>query len=174
LLLPTCLCLSGCKSDQRISPPKDRADEIARITEVKELTSILSEDPLALNRAAAALALGRLGDEQGVEPLIAALGDADAAVRRDITLALGQIKDWRVTAPLCGRLLHDNIADVRRAAARALHDSGDRKAMQCLVEALTDPNESVVYNAHRALIALTGRQDLGRSPSQWEGLIESE
>ena len=93
-------------------------------------------------------------------------------MRRDSALALGALGDARATTPLCRRLLGDDIPDVRRAAARALHDIGDRKAVGYLVEALTDPNESVVYNAHRALTKITGRDDLGRSASDWKEATE--
>jgi HEAT repeat protein len=160
---------SGCAS-QGIPEQEERVAEINAKSEVTELISILRDNGVPLNRAAAAGALGRTGDASAVEPLIEGLQDTDAGVRRDCANALGAIADRRATSSLCKVLLYDHIVDVRRAAARALHDIKDEGAVESLIGALTDTNDSVVYNAHRALVEITGRTDLGRSSAAWSAI----
>jgi HEAT repeat protein len=54
-------------------------------------------------RANAALALGHIGDERAVEPLVAALGVEDDPyfLRQAVARALGMLRDARAIEPLC-------------------------------------------------------------------------
>ena len=70
-------------------------------------------------RKAAAEALGQIGDPRTVEPLIAALKDADKGVRWVAASALGQIGDERAVESLVA-VLNDSSWIVCRAAAKAL------------------------------------------------------
>ena len=73
-------------------------------------------------RNAADGALGQIGPP-AVEPLIAALGDADEGVRKAAAEALGQIGDARAVEPLIGALKGRDDR-VRKAAAGALEALG--------------------------------------------------
>src|SRR5204863_7647773 len=51
-------------------------------------------------RRQAALAAGRIGDAQAVDPLVAALADSGPAVQAAVAFALGLVKSRRAIAPL--------------------------------------------------------------------------
>jgi HEAT repeat protein len=90
--------------------------------------------------AAAAHALGQIGDPRTVEPLIGALKDPNDVLRRHAADALGQIGDPRAVEPLI-IFLQDNDKYVRCAAAWALGQIGDPRAVEPLIGALKDPND---------------------------------
>ena len=92
---------------------------------------------------AAAEALGQLGDERAVEPLIVALGDSDSGVHVAVTQALGQLGDERAVEPLIA-ILRDSDSGVRVAAAQALGQLGDKRAAEPLLVALEDWTEFTV------------------------------
>ncbi len=101
----------------------DVVSDVSRISKMEEnrdvegLIRILKEEKN--NRNSAALALGDIGDARAVEPLIQALKDKNAGVRRVVADALGKIKDERVIEPLI-QALEDRDDDVRFRAAEAL------------------------------------------------------
>jgi HEAT repeat protein len=131
-------------------------------------------------RIRAAEALGRLGDVRAVEPLmealersyaytrsdesaiiaraLASLGertdeyllsglrDLDAQVRRRALLALAET--WRL--PLVGELA-DSDPETRRRAARRLGETSDERVVEPLLAALKDPEQTVRWEATRAL-----------------------
>jgi HEAT repeat protein len=92
-------------------------------------------------------------DPTVLDPLLSALGDADAAVRTLAVTTLGRLKDERAANPLV-KALHDRAADVREAAAEALREIGDRRAMEPLVAALKDESSGVRWRAASALDSL--------------------
>lgn len=69
-------------------------------------------------RWGAADALGRLGDERAVEPLVAAMEDPDPRVRKKAAWALGQLGDRRGQRPLLAAM-RDPDEDVREIAEEA-------------------------------------------------------
>ena len=71
-------------------------------------------------RKEAALALGIIGDERAVEPLIDALHDDDLEVREWAAWALGMVGDERAVEPLIDALLHDEDPRVRWRVIYAL------------------------------------------------------
>ncbi|MDW8325427.1 MAG: HEAT repeat domain-containing protein, partial [Anaerolineales bacterium] len=75
--------------------------------------------------------LGEIKDARAVEPLVAALGDAEAGMRRWAAWALGEIKDARAVEPLVAAL-DDADEDVRWSAALALGNIGDPRALPAL------------------------------------------
>jgi HEAT repeat protein len=99
-------------------------------------------------RAAAAVALGQLGDRRAIEPLLVSLADQYPNVRAAATEALGQLGDAAV-APL-SEALRDDDWQVRRAAAQALGQVSDA-AIDPLREALHDYNSRVRQAAAQAL-----------------------
>ncbi|HWZ85535.1 MAG TPA: peptidylprolyl isomerase [Thermoanaerobaculia bacterium] len=86
-------------------------------------------------RARGALALGRIGDAQAIEPLRALLGDSSAAVREEAALASGILGDERLAAPLVP-LLEDADPAVAARAAWALGVLGSGNGEQALAAAV--------------------------------------
>jgi HEAT repeat protein len=86
-------------------------------------------------RQGAAKALGEIGDERAVEPLMKALR-RDSYVRWSAVVALGKIGKSAVE-PLIGVLSDDNWR-VREYAVRALGEIGDERAVEPLIKALGD------------------------------------
>ncbi|PYR33818.1 MAG: hypothetical protein DMF93_24480 [Acidobacteria bacterium] len=78
-------------------------------------------------RRRAALAIGRVGLAQGVQPLVAALADMDPEVRQVAAFALGLIGDARARDPLVAAL-NDPSPLVEGSAAEALGLIGDAGA----------------------------------------------
>ncbi len=105
-------------------------------------------------RRNAAWTLGRQRDARLVEPLIAALDDADGSVRVRVVEALGNQKDERVIEPLARVLERDSDAEVRAYAARALGNTGDGRAVDALISALDDAEGVVRAAAASALGAI--------------------
>ena len=87
-------------------------------------------------RRAAVMALGVIGDARAVEPLIWALNDEYWNVNRKAEKALAMIGEPAVE--LLIRTLHDNSWGVRQRAAGALGAIGDVRAVEALIQALSD------------------------------------
>ncbi|HYP00107.1 MAG TPA: M56 family metallopeptidase [Pyrinomonadaceae bacterium] len=103
----------------------------------------------------AAIALAAMG-QSAVEPLIAALGHANASVRRNAAWAIGEvtggitIKRDSAVAPLLSAL-NDGDEWVRTAASRALGEIRDDRAAESLINALADSSARVREMAAWAL-----------------------
>lgn len=106
-------------------------------------------------RRRVAEALGKLEDVRAVEPLLSALDDEDAEVRREVMhalyiLTLDTNYDERVQET-CIRLLEDENWVIREWAAMCLGNVGDEKAIEPLRRVLSDEDESVRSQAASAL-----------------------
>jgi len=96
-------------------------------------------------RGRAAFALGQLGGEKAVEPLIKALtADKESGVRVTAAFALGRSGGEKAVEPLIKALTADKESGVRGTAAEALGWSGNEKAVKPLIKALTADKESDV------------------------------
>lgn len=131
----------------------------AGATAAQPLFDILANDPNPIVRENAAVALGKIGDEQGVTPLIGALRDADPGVRFAAAVALGKIGDIhdasQAAPPLINALKDSGSrADLRGASASALGKIGDPTAIGPLELALNDPDAGVRSAAQDALLKL--------------------
>jgi len=130
-------------------------------------------------RVAAARALGEMGDAQAVAPLLQALNDKDSKIRIAAAGALGEIRDGRAVeslihllghfklgepaamalgkigepavGPLILVLKHDNRIGPQEHASLALSRIMDVKAVEPLVRALQDKNDTVRKAAAEAL-----------------------
>jgi HEAT repeat protein len=113
-------------------------------------------------RRSAAIALGRLGDIQAVEPLIKILEskNEDPAVRLLATRAIGKLGDARSISSLI-EALKDEDEEIRMMAAEALGIIGDAKAVDPLIAALKDKEEYVRKNAAEALAKIDDSQAVG-------------
>jgi len=192
------------------------ADERARWTITKTLSAIwrfpalaqLGADESNIRRLAAE-ALGTVGDDRVVLPLITALQDSDEGVRRDVAVALGKLGDLRAVDPLIkalkrsyaqarsyesstisqalatlgksteGPLLIEFIdskaemasdkPETRREAIRKLSEVADERTIEVLAAALKDQDQSVRWEATRALGRVWGISvlvDLGDAKAQ--------
>nr|WP_255772422.1 HEAT repeat domain-containing protein [Methanothermobacter sp. K4] len=124
-------------------------------------------------RAAAARALGNIGDPRAVEPLINALEDQDIDVRISALRALASFRNERSVAAVEGYLndpledirknalitlaeldperglkqalaaLNDRSWVVRKAAARVTRNLGDERCLEVLIDKLNDPDMEV-------------------------------
>jgi HEAT repeat protein len=120
---------------------RGRAAEIFAINKDRNAVPVLLE---ALQgeyftvRSRAALALGKIGDPKAIQPLLHALKDEEDEVRIGACLALGFFKDPSTFDDVTNVLLDDPKIEVRRAAARALGNTGHPAALPYLMEALHD------------------------------------
>jgi HEAT repeat protein len=165
-LFSFCLSLSGCfpqpskssgeisttKSEVFIAIPtnaKDNSEEFA----IEELIGILdSVEVGARDKAIEELVI--IGSP-AVEPLINALRNGNYNTRKNVIIALGQIKDDRAVEPLMVAL-QDESSHVRREAAKALGLIKDTRAIDALILALHDENTSVKEQAAEALGEIGG------------------
>jgi len=90
-----------------------------------------------------------------VEPLIAALDDANPNVRAGAARALGKIGDQRALGALIFRLRHEPDPEVRKPLVWALHLGGER-AVAPLIECLSDADEWVRFGAVVVLAKIGG------------------
>ncbi|MBC8339511.1 MAG: HEAT repeat domain-containing protein, partial [Alphaproteobacteria bacterium] len=101
----------------------DAASEIVTGSVAEEVCGALSgvlHNGVDIHRCLAAQALGRIGDDRAVEPLIGSLLDEDEDVRTDVAGALSALADPRSAGQLMENLLGDPCTDVKLAAIDAL------------------------------------------------------
>ena len=143
-------------SAQSGTTPRD----LARMVEALKAT-----DPEV--RAAAAVALGRLGPAAApaAEPLVAAFTDADSYVRGAAAVALGQI--GQAAVPTLVRALADPNPETRWSAGIALGRIGraGAAAIPALMTAASDANDNVRY------VAVVALGELGRAASEATPLL---
>lgn len=112
---------------------------------------LYTADPQLAQRAARWL--GQFGGLAALEPLLDALTHAEASVRAEAALALGQLGREEAVPELCRLLLGDGNSMVREAAAQALGRLGQRAAVQALEEASKKDAKSKVRKAAAAALA---------------------
>lgn len=102
-------------------------------------------------RAAAARALGRIGDESSVAALVGAIEDRDPDVRREVVFALGQLGKPEALDALKRVAASNAAADERREAVLALGKVTGKSASSAILPFLADPNPAVRGDAALAL-----------------------
>jgi HEAT repeat protein len=128
-------------------------------------------------RSSAALALGEIGNETAVKPLIEILEtgkssegkksssiNADADIRKSAVLALGEIRSTASTETLIGIITDkEEGLEVRTAAASALGNIKDPKAVDALKQVLNDnttnANNTDTSIRNAAFLALSKTRD---------------
>jgi cyclophilin family peptidyl-prolyl cis-trans isomerase/HEAT repeat protein len=107
-------------------PSGQRAPVVVPPPPPPDLISLLSDGEARIRRRAA-LAVGRVGLRDGVEPLVSTLADADPEVRHMAAFGLGLIGERNAVAPLVAAL--DDVSPiVQGGAAEALGLIGDASA----------------------------------------------
>ena len=126
------------------------------------LKSVLVQGAAPLRRAAVQ-AMGDLADDWAIQPLEAALRDADPAVRAQAAQALGRLGDATAVPELIA-LLSDPENGVQNEALRSLSSLRDPRAIPSLTLALQSPDRYLRRSAAAALAALR-RRSRPRLPS---------
>lgn len=118
----------------------------------EELTDTLKTDGMKYLdiQIKAIQAIGEIGREEAVEPLIGELGDDEAQIRCAIALALGKIKSKKAVPKLM-EVLNDPLWYVRRDAAIALGMVGDPRSIEALIDKVSDKYQDVADNVAKAL-----------------------
>jgi len=123
---------------------------VADDTVVQTLTNFVDSNP-PLQRPTF-LALGRIGAEEAVEPLVEQLTAEEADVRSWAARALGLIGDTRTIEPLSTVLAEDEDDTVRASAAWALNRIGTAEAIAAVEPYADDRSYLVQVEAERASI----------------------
>lgn len=123
--------------------------------QVERFITLLASDDQML-RAAAADALGWIGDPRAVPPLLVIIDTPDdqEAVREIAAEALGKLGDTAAVPPLID-VLGDNSDWLRRAAAQSLGELGDPRAIEPLSALMGDESTMVQDAAFEALKRLS-------------------
>ncbi|HEY0875779.1 MAG TPA: HEAT repeat domain-containing protein [Vicinamibacterales bacterium] len=107
--------------------PRGRRPQVAPAPPAgPDLVKLLADDEARIRRRAA-IAIGRVGLPEGVQPLAGALTDTDPQVREMAAFGLGLIGDMAAAAPLT-QALADAAPLVRGRAAEALGQIGAKEA----------------------------------------------
>jgi HEAT repeat protein len=134
---------------------------IAPASAVPALAARLASEPDRAVRQTLVKALGRLGDDQGLDVLIAALKDRDMMVCHEAALALARFNSPAAFEALLETLQQKDSRESwqsRRFAALALGKLGDRRALPALIAILYDESDLVPPAAAEALGELGDRQ----------------
>ncbi len=159
ILLVSLLSLSAC------------APDIAQLEQSGDIPGLLKnldqDDPQL--RQAAIEALGRVGDSAALEPLLAALEEADPALSQAASQAaqqvLARLADPAAIPTLDQALQHSDPA-IRRAALDAIGRLGGVEALDPLAAALSDPQlELRQAAATRLAQVIQGLEQAGDSPA---------
>lgn len=134
---------------------------------------LLTDDPSPQIRATLASVLPQWSQDQAVPLLLNALADPDAAVRRNVLHALGNIGDWRATRPLIALLADDAL---RIPALEALGKCGDEQSIDVLLSHLLDREAGIevhlaaataLASFHTPVVAQTFRQAIEDPTLKW-------
>lgn len=139
--------------------------EISDMRTTPAVVSMLDDQTASLRREAAAT-LGKIGDLRAVSALLAALEDEEPQVRIAAANSLGVIGDITAVEPLCDRLGQSGAESA--AAARALGELRDPRAISALVDALQSAQASsdLSHAAAQALAEI-------RHPDAVAGLVQA-
>jgi HEAT repeat protein len=110
-------------------------------------------------RGRATYALGGIGSEKAVDPLITVLNSAkESIVRWRATYVLGVLGSEKAVDPLITALSKDKESLVRGSAANALGELGSEKAVDPLISALSSDKESDVLAGAASALGRIGSE----------------
>lgn len=139
----------------------------------EELVEILAnEAEPSYSRRSAISALGRLGDERAIEPLVSALQDKDRYLRREAAKALGELGSSAAIGPLI-KALEDSEEYVRRSAITALGVLGDARAIEPLEQMLEDQSFFTRSESEKSLRKIEERIKESALAKEREAELES-
>jgi HEAT repeat protein len=98
---------------------------------------------------------------------VRALSTPNLQVTRFAAEALGRLKEPTATWPLVELLKTATDGNVRGAAAQALGEIGDARAVPALIDLLDSQDLALRETGRQALVRLTGT-DYGTSPARWK------
>ncbi len=141
-------------SDSSSGVSSNAAEALGRLGNKRAVEPLIKAlgDPDSYVRRDAAEALGRLGNKRAVEPLITRLSDSNSNIRSNAAQALerlGATKEQIVAGYI--EALDSSDLDVRRDAARILGELGNKRAVEPLINRLSDSNSNIRSNAAQAL-----------------------
>jgi len=99
-----------------------------------------------VHRCNAAKALGRIGGDASVQPLVAALLDEDEDVRTDAAHALLELADPRAGQQLYENLLGDPCTEVKLAAIGTLAKLQDKRVIPLLRRLVRERDSEIVWD----------------------------
>ena len=141
--------------------PRGRRPQVAAVAPQLPDLVVLLADPEGRVRRRAALAIGRVGLAEGVQPLAGALADTDTEVRQMAAFGLGLIGDAAASAPLT-QALADPMPLVRGRAAEALGQIGAKDAAAAIGKLAAE------YAQHPAVAAMTPDDERWPAPPEAE------
>lgn len=141
--------MNDCDADVRFPAVNAMSSALPSAWAVEGLLHALA-DPEDMIVATAAIDLGKARERRAVEPLIRLLKPQRALLDTWLTAyvaeALGHIRDPRAVDALVAALANE-AEDVRKAAAKALGEIGDKRAVPHLSKVAKDDNDQSVRQA---------------------------
>jgi len=119
---------------------------------VDALIAILAGKCSAVSKADAAWALGEIGDQKAIGPLLASLDRDERSLSLRAVEALGKLEAEEAVPPIVRILRSDPYHLLRRQAAFALGSIYSTEAIDLLITALDDEDASVRAEAANALL----------------------
>lgn len=151
---------NAASADERIEGINYLADRDfgRRDPYTKRYIQIAQNDPDPMVRAVAIRALNRARHRPAVPLLVEKLSDPNEQIRLEATKALANMPDPRAIDPLIQLLRNEQEdKDLRIAAADALRHYPRIEVARVLAGALPAREFGVAWQAHRSLVAMTGR-----------------
>mgnify|MGYP003974993953 FL=1 len=141
----------------QIQPPKTAQSPTAKSQTAQPISDDLDQavcqalseilgNGVDVHRCLAAQALGAIGSEGAVEPLIAALLDEDEDVRTDAAAALSKLADPRSAKQLLENFLGDPIAEVKLSAIETLAKLRDGQIIPWLRRIVKGRDEEINWD----------------------------
>ncbi len=112
-------------------------------------------------------------DASALTSLLEGLEDSDLNVRWLSGAYLGFLGSKKATGPLTGMLKHEKDKTTRARTVWALKKIGDVNAIEALVNALRDKDESIRVDAAEALSEITGHS-FGENYERWKEWLDNK